>query len=219
MSLALLVGGGALAGLGGLVALGGALRLRELSSLPTRTCSTALPGEACRLTGRARAAEPLTSPLGRKACVAYRIVVGTQERPGRFVAVGRVEAGAADWRVEDAGGHVLVDAAGAELHFPETTLDYDPRVAQPVLEDLRRQAGDEGVLPVRFVEQAIPQDAEVFARGRLDEARVLGGRRDLYLAVPGREKKDLRRERLAAGLGVLCFLAGAALAVWGVLGR
>jgi len=220
--------GAAFAGLGGLVAAGGLLRLRELAATPTRTCGTVVPGETCQLQARAQTLTPLVAPLSGTSCAAYRVEFAQRARrfDGRWRVEGRIESGG-EWWLEDESGKLPLDAAGAELGFPPTSVRYDPSDptidANPAFQELLRQAGlDERpnlpwVLTERCVPIPRPDGAVIFARGSVQPGPVLAGGRDLFLCLPGEEVRALRRERLTALAGAGLGLAGLAVAVVGAL--
>jgi hypothetical protein len=222
-------------GLAALVAYGARLHLTALRGCPKRSCAEAAPGpERIKLSGVARADEPMLSPLTRTPCVFYALTIyrsgGGLDQMNTPPSQRRKGAGGifassrtwTHWRLEDATGSIEVDGEGAEVRAPRlraasTSLVGDEELGR-LLDEYHVPRGP--LVTCHVDEEVLPVDEPTFVCGRVKRGAngaFLGGGGELL--VSGKPERELlRRDRqvfagaaAAAGLALLGLLASIAL--------
>lgn len=216
-----------------LVALGAHLNALELGRAPQRTCAQASPRPGrVKLSGTARAAEPLVSPLTQTPCIYYSLAIyrddGSMENQGSLPRNRRNSAGElyassrtwTHWRLEDETGSVEVDGEGAEVLGPlrrsaSTSLVGGEEIER-VLNEYRVPRG--ALISCHVDEELLPVDAPTFVCGRVvrtaSGVRVAG---EQLLVSGAPERVLVRRDRmifvgaaLGAGLALAFLVASGA---------
>ncbi|MGI5865151.1 MAG: GIDE domain-containing protein [Myxococcales bacterium] len=203
-----------------LVSVGARLGQKELRACRRSTCAEASPEHGrVKVSGTARCAQPLVSPLRQIPCIFYALTI--YRRGERNLDDGRDSNELymssrlwANWWIEDDSGQLEVDGEGADV--VTGSIDIRPLSGRARARRTDQILRDYGV-PEDFwasysvSEEVIPVDSEVFVCGKVKRTPhgnlMCGGNKLLVSMVP--EKALLARG--SAVSVVAAALAGAAL--------
>ena len=208
-----------------LVAVGARLSQKELRACRRSTCAAASPGEKkIKLSGTARAEQPLVSPLREIPCIFYALTIRRLggERNGRGFgdsahAHGDITVSSrvwTNWWLEDDSGLLEVDGEGAEVVTGGAVGERTGgRASSRRFQQVLREYGvaDSYLFDYAILEEVIPVDSEVFVYGpvkRTPQGSLLCGGSELLVST--RSEKALLARNAAVTI-VAAAVAGAAL--------